>query len=453
MKETDMKALTGRKRILAGITLFSMFFGAGNLIFPPFLGAQAGTHIWQAFAGFAVSAVFLPVLGVVAVTKSGGLETLASRVHPRFSFFYILVLYLAIGPCLAIPRTASTSFSIAVMPFWNQPEALRLVQLVYSLAFFLLAAQVAMHPEKLTEYLGKCLTPILLSLIVIIFASSVLRPAGPAAAPNGAYGQTAVIRGFLDGYQTMDTLAALNFGIIITMNIRVMGISEESGVMKETIRAGWTAGSVLLAVYGMLSYVGMVSGTRFAGAADGTEILTGVVEFLFGKAGTVMLACIFMIACFNTCVGLLVCCGNYFDRIFSKLSYRAWVYVFAAVSMAISNAGLGAILRISKPVLNAIYPLAILLIFLSCLHHRIKDYPRIYPWSAFVCGLFSLLFMLDENHIVIPGVTGLLHGIPGSRQGFGWLMPTALAIGAGFLADKTGKVFQKKHDVRKNKGV
>ena len=153
MKETGMKALTGRKRILAGITLFSMFFGAGNLIFPPFLGAQAGTHIWQAFAGFAVSAVFLPVLGVVAVTKSGGLETLASRVHPRFSFFYILVLYLAIGPCLAIPRTASTSFSIAVMPFWNQPEALRLVQLVYSLAFFLLAAQVAMHPEKLTEYL------------------------------------------------------------------------------------------------------------------------------------------------------------------------------------------------------------------------------------------------------------------------------------------------------------
>lgn len=181
MKETGMKALTGRKRILAGITLFSMFFGAGNLIFPPFLGAQAGTHIWQAFAGFAVSAVFLPVLGVVAVTKSGGLETLASRVHPRFSFFYILVLYLAIGPCLAIPRTASTSFSIAVMPFWNQPEALRLVQLVYALAFFLLAAQVAMHPEKLTEYLGKCLTPILLSLIVIIFASSVLRPAGPAA--------------------------------------------------------------------------------------------------------------------------------------------------------------------------------------------------------------------------------------------------------------------------------
>ena len=309
MKETGMKALTGKKRILAGITLFSMFFGAGNLIFPPFLGAQAGTHTWQAFAGFAVSAVFLPVLGVVAVTKSGGLEILASRVHPRFSFFYILVLYLAIGPCLAIPRTASTSFSIAVMPFWNQPEALRMVQLVYSLAFFLLAAQVAMHPEKLTEYLGKCLTPILLSLIVIIFVASVLHLAGPAAVPNGAYGQIAGVQGFLDGYQTMDTLAALNFGIIIAMNIRVMGISEESGVMKETIRAGWTAGAVLLAVYGMLSYVGMVSGTRFAGAADGTEILTGVVEFLL--CGTsCMLWKLFSQDFFSavlSCMGVCVC--------------------------------------------------------------------------------------------------------------------------------------------------
>ena len=174
-----------------------------------------------------------------------------------------------------------------------------------------------------------------------------------------------------------------------------------------------------------------------------------MVDFLFGKAGAVILACIFMIACFNTCVGLLVCCGNYFHRIFPKLSYRVWVYVFAALSMMISNAGLGAILRISKPVLNAIYPLAILLIFLSCIHHRIEDCPRIYPWSAFVCGLFSLLFMLDENHVVIPGVTGLLHGIPGSAYGFGWLIPTAFAIGAGFAADKTGKVFQKKHDVRR----
>ena len=146
MNEVKRNTLTGRKRILAGITLFSMFFGAGNLIFPPFLGAQAGTHTWQAFAGFAVSAVFLPILGVAAVTKSGGLEALASRVHPGFSFFYIMVLYLAIGPCLAIPRTASTSFSIAVMPFWNQPETMKLVQLAYSLVFFLLAAQVAMHP-------------------------------------------------------------------------------------------------------------------------------------------------------------------------------------------------------------------------------------------------------------------------------------------------------------------
>lgn len=130
-----MEKLNTKDRFLIGLTLFSMFFGAGNLIFPPFLGAQAGEQTPAAFIGFAVSAVFLPILGVVAVTKSGGLEALAMRVHPKFSYFYIMILYLAIGPFLAIPRTASTSFSIAVMPFWKWTDTLWMVQLLYSVLF------------------------------------------------------------------------------------------------------------------------------------------------------------------------------------------------------------------------------------------------------------------------------------------------------------------------------
>lgn len=433
-----MKTLDKRNRILVGITLFSMFFGAGNLIFPPFLGAQAGGHTWQAFVGFVISAVCLPVLGVVAVTRSGGLEQLASRVHPRFAYGYILLLYLAIGPCLAIPRTASTSFSIAVTPFWGNPESLWMMQLAYSLVFFALAARVAMHPEKLTEYLGKRLTPILLVLIGVVFAASVLHPAGPAAAPAALYESGAPLQGFLDGYQTMDTLAALNFGMIVAMNVRAKGVDDEAGVVHETICAGWIAGLVLLAVYGMLAYVGMVSSQTFAGAADGTETLTQMVWFLFGKAGAVILACIFVIACFNTCVGLFSCCGNYFAEIFPRLSYKSWVYVFAAVSMVISNAGLGAILKFSAPALNAIYPLAILLIFLSCIHPWIRRYPGIYPWSAAVCGTVSLLLMLEKNRVVIPGITQALHWIPGYSVGFGWVLPTVVAMGVGMIRKEKG---------------
>ena len=140
-----------KTKILMGVTLFSMFFGAGNLIFPPYLGAQAGTAAVPAFAGFALSAVGLPVLGVIAVTLSGGMNTLASRVHPKFAFVYIAALYLAIGPCLAIPRTASTSFSMAGPPFLPEGVPEPLVQLLYTVVFFVAASLVAMHPEKLTE--------------------------------------------------------------------------------------------------------------------------------------------------------------------------------------------------------------------------------------------------------------------------------------------------------------
>ena len=422
-----------KTKFLMGVTLFSMFFGAGNLIFPPYLGAQAGTSAWTAFIGFAMSAVGLPVLGVIAVTVSGGLNALASRVHPKFAFVYIAVLYLAIGPCLAIPRTASTSFSMAGPPFLpeNVPEAP--VQLLYTIVFFLAASLVAMHPEKLTEYLGKRLTPVLLTLIAALFLAALVNPAGPAAAPAEAYASAAPVEGFLYGYQTMDTLAALNFGMIVALNVQALGVREEKAVTGETVFAGWIAGALLLAVYAMLTFVGRLSGTAFPGTADGTEVLMRTAEHLFGKAGALILALIFVIACFNTCVGLLSCCGKYFNGCFPRIGYRAWVWGFAAVSAVLANVGLEAILLFSVPVLNAIYPLAILLIALAFLKRALTRFPAVYPWTALLCGVSSVLTVLEQQGLSIPGVTGLIHAIPGYAAGFGWLLPTVLGAGIGVL--------------------
>lgn len=430
-----MEKFSLKNRILVGITLFSMFFGAGNLIFPPFLGAQAGSATPLAFLGFALSAVCLPVLGVVAVTSSGGLEKLASRIHPKFAAVYIIILYLAIGPCLAIPRTASTSFSMAVTPFFNSGK-LEWVQLVYTLIFFAAAAMIALHPERLTEYLGKRLTPILLALIIIVFAVCLINPAGEASSPVSAYENQTVVKGFLDGYQTMDTLAALNFGMIVAMNIQAKGIKKEKAIMKETIRAGWIAGVVLLAVYAMLAYIGMISSSAFAGAKNGTETLTSMVDFLFGRAGSVILAVIFVIACFNTCVGLFSCCGKYFCGVFPKINYKGWVFIFAAVSTVIANVGLDAILKFSVPVLNAIYPMAIVLIILSCTHRFIGKYRGIYVGAAFMCVVSSILSVLDSQHIVIPVITAFIRKIPAYDSGFGWLIPTAIGMAAGLIIEK-----------------
>ena len=422
-----------KTKFLMGVTLFSMFFGAGNLIFPPYLGAQAGTSAWTAFIGFAMSAVGLPVLGVIAVTVSGGLNALASRVHPKFAFVYIAVLYLAIGPCLAIPRTASTSFSMAGPPFLPESVPEAPVQLLYTIVFFLAASLVAMHPEKLTEYLGKRLTPVLLTLIAALFLAALVNPAGPAAAPAEAYASAAPVEGFLYGYQTMDTLAALNFGMIVALNVQALGVREEKAVTGETVFAGWIAGALLLAVYAMLTFVGRLSGTAFPGTADGTEVLMRTAEHLFGKAGARILALIFVIACFNTCVGLLSCCGKYFNGCFSRIGYRAWVWGFAAVSAVLANVGLEAILLFSVPVLNAIYPLAILLIALAFLKRALTRFPAVYPWTALLCGVSSVLAVLEQQGLSIPGVTGLIHAIPGYAAGFGWLLPTVLGAGIGVL--------------------
>ena len=220
------QALRGKKLLLVGFTLFSMFFGAGNLIFPPFLGAQAGTALWSAFVGFAVSAIGLPIAGVAAVARAGGLPALAGRVHPRFAQVFAVLVYLSIGPCLAIPRTASTSFAM-LTPLVGEASWL---QWAYSALFFAAAYWIALHPERLTQRLGRVLCPALLALILLLFAGCLFRPAAAGyGTPAAAYAALPAAQGILDGYQTMDTLAGLNFGFVIALNIQALGITDPGG--------------------------------------------------------------------------------------------------------------------------------------------------------------------------------------------------------------------------------
>ena len=218
------KALKGRKLLLVGFTLFSMFFGAGNLIFPPDLGAKAEANLWPAFLGLAISAVGLPVAGVIAVARADGLDKLAGRVHPVFAQVFMILIYLSIGPCLAIPRTASTSFAM-LTPLLGSSAGL---QLGYSALFFGVAFLVALHPDRLTRWLGRLLCPCLLVLILILFGGCLLHPlAAQYGAPTDAYSSAVILQGVLYGYQTMDALAALNFGAVIAMNIRAQGVARE----------------------------------------------------------------------------------------------------------------------------------------------------------------------------------------------------------------------------------
>ena len=418
-----MNRLSGKKQLLVGLTLFSMFFGAGNLIFPPFLGVQAGGSTWTAMTGFAMSAIGFPVLGVVAVARAGGLDALAGRVHPVFAFVFTLLIYLSIGPCLAIPRTASTSFEMAVAPFVTQTAlgssgGLKMAQVLYSAGFFLTALLLALKPDKLSDRLGKILTPCLLTLILLIFAGCVLHPVGEYGNAVAAYEKNPMVKGFLEGYLTMDTIAALNFGIVIALNIQAMGVTEEKAVVSATVKAGIIAGIVLLAVYSALAHIGAMTGETFGVMDNGAQTLNRVVQYQFGNAGAVILAAIFFIACLYTCVGLLSCCSRYFCTIIPRVGYRAWVFVFAGASLVISNAGLNKILEISVPVLNMIYPVAIVLIVLAFLHPLIRKMRLVYP----VCALFTGVVSIGSE---IPALAPAVGRLPLHELGLQWIVPAA----------------------------
>ena len=418
------KALKGRKLLLVGFTLFSMFFGAGNLIFPPDLGAKAGVNFWPAFLGLVISAVGLPVAGVIAVARADGLDKLAGRVHPVFAQVFMILIYLSIGPCLAIPRTASTSFAM-LTPLLGSSAGL---QLGYSVLFFGAAFLVALRPDRLTRWLGRLLCPCLLVLILILFGGCLLHPlAAQYGAPTDAYSSAVILQGVLYGYQTMDALAALNFGAVIAMNIRAQGVAREQDVQRSAIRAGLVAGGLLLAVYAMLGHAGALTGAAVPGLATGAEVLTVLAERLFGKAGLVLLAAIFMLACFNTCV------GEYFHTLLPRIPYPVLAAFFAAASMLFSNLGLAEILRLSVPVLNALYPVAIVLIALSFVP-GLEQRRRVYPLCIGCTAVQSIAAALP-----LGALSALANALPLAALGFGWVLPAAAGLLAGILLSRTEK--------------
>ena len=422
---------TAHHRLLMILTVFSLFFGAGNLIFPPFLAAQAGQNTWPAMAGFCLTAVGFPVLGVMAVTRAGDLHRLAARVHPAFAAVFPLLIYLAIGPGLAIPRTASTSFEMVAQAALEGSTRLPLWQLAYSLVFFAVAGLIALKPDALTQRLGKILCPLLLALIGALFVGCLLAP-HPYGAAAEAYQTHPVIQGFLDGYQTMDAIAALVFGSVIALNLRALGLTEAHAIRTEAALDGVGAGVLLGVVYLCLAHIGGVSGGAWPGAKNGAQVLSQLAGSVYGRGGMALLAAIFVVACLNTCVGLLSSCASYFHQRLPKVSYPAWVALFALISVGISNVGLNQILALSVPVLNLLYPIVLVLILLAYLP-KTETLPLLYPIAGWGTLAASAALLAAEAGVLPAALTDGLRVLPLYAQGLGWLLPCLvfLALGAG----------------------
>ena len=428
-----MKNLSRKDLVLVSLMLFSLFFGAGNLIFPPFLGQAAGSATWVAMIGFFITAVGFPILGVVAVAKSGGLYSLAKRVHPVFAAVFTVLIYLSIGPGLGIPRAGSLPFEMAVAPYLPESISTTLALFLFTLVFFSVAYWLSLSPAKLVDRMGKVLTPTLLVLISLIFIASIFRPIGAYGEATGEYVTSPFVKGFLEGYLTMDTIAALNFGIVISLAIKSRGVSDEKLVVSNSIKAGVIAGSLLIAIYAVLGHLGATSGGRFGTTANGAQTLTNVITYIFGKPGAVLLAVIFTLACLTTCVGLITSCSQYFATLTSKVSYKGFVRILALLSMGIANMGLTQILSISVPVLNAIYPIAIMLIVLGMMNRVFKGNTMAYRLTIIFTGVVSVVDALGQVGVGVEALTKLFERLPLYSQGLGWIVPAVVGMILGVL--------------------
>ncbi len=411
--------LSKKEMLLVSFMLFSLFFGAGNLIFPPFLGQSAGAQTPVALAGFLITAVVLPVLGVIAVAEFNGMDKLAGRVNKYFALVFTLLIYLSIGPGLGIPRAASVPFEMAIAPYLPDQSSFSLYMLAYSSVFFATACWLALTPNKLITRIGKVLTPSLLTLLAVLFFSFLMNGNAEVAAPQPAYAEGAFVTGFLEGYNTMDAIAALNFGLVIATTLKALNVTDKSAMMNYTVRAGIAAGSVLTLIYAALSYLGMQSSAVYE-LENGAWTLRCITHQLFGNTGAVFLASTFTLACLTTCVGLITSISQFFTTLTHRLSYRQLVLGISGFSFVVCNQGLNTILSISVPVLNAIYPTAIVLILLGICDKWLKNNSYVYPLVVWSVSAVSVVYAADAI-VPLGFLSEVCNHLPFYSIGMGWV--------------------------------
>lgn len=437
------KKLTFRQRVLVSTTLFGMFFGAGNLIFPVHLGQMAGSRLVPAAAGFILTAVGIPILGVAAIgsTHSDGLQDLADRVGKRYSMSFTCLLYLTIGPFFAIPRCATTSFTTGILPLMGQNCSERLALFVFSLAFFALVLFFSLRPADITVWIGKIINPVFLGFLAILVFAALLRPGAAAGSiePEPAYQSSAFFSALIEGYGTMDAIAGLAFGIVVVDIIRRMGVGEDRDVSREVLYSGALAGLLMACIYALTILMGAQSRGLFALSENGGIALAQIAGHYLGRAGSVILAVTITLACLKTSIGLVTSCSETFVRMFpGRVSYRAWAVGFTAFSFAVSNVGLSAILELSLPVLMLLYPLAIVLILMALLGGAFGHDPAVYrsvTLFTLAAAVFDGLRALPDsiqNGLHLEGLLSLAERLlPGSALGFGWVVPALVGLAVG----------------------
>ena len=418
---------------VSGLALFAIFFGAGNLIFPPYLGVTTGDGWFATMCGFLLADPVIPILTVFITAFAGGRAVdLGKRVSPGFAKLLSLVAIICIGPAFAIPRTAATTHEVGVMPFFPNAPAF-----ITSIVFFGITFALAYKENGVVDIIGKYITPALLIFLVLIIAKAIITPVGaivPVEHDGGFF-----VSGFYEGYQTLDALAAPLFTGIVVADLIRKGYGEVSEKERRSfiMMVGLVCFVALAIVYGGLTYLGAQGSSMFTADDSRVEILVSLVGMLFGNFGKIALGLAVALACLTTSVGLTSAAGNFFEDISNgKIKYGVTVIVVTVISFALSLIGVDAIIALAGPVLTIVYPIIIALVFYMMFEKRVR-----YDMAYIVMVAGVLVIAIIEtvgDKIGLGGMAASIQNLPLGQFGFTWFVPSLVCFAIGYVIGKMG---------------
>ncbi len=421
-----------KKGALTGLLLFGIFFGAGNLIFPPTLGAQSGEQFLPAIAGFVFSGVGIAVLTLIIGTLNpkGYIYEISKKISPLFATIYLAALYLSIGPFFAIPRTATTSYAVGISPLLAEADK-GLGLIVFTLIYFVAAYLIALNPSKILDRIGRILTPVFALLIIILVILGAFKyGANAPQTATEAYQISAFGAGFLEGYNTLDALASVAFSVIAVQTLKQLGFSSK----KEYISTIWVVGIVVALGFSAL-YIGLgflgnhfpVTEEAMKGGTPGVYILSQATQEIFGSTAQLFLAAMVTVTCFTTTVGLIVSTAEFFNGRFPQIGYKIYATVFTLIGFSIANLGLDAIIKYSVPVLVILYPITITIVMIVIVN---KFVPLSKPGMQLTMGLVTAIAVTSvlASSFEIATLTNLINSLPFANASLPWLVPAIIGI-------------------------
>ena len=413
---------TNKDIIITGFALFAMFFGAGNLIFPPFLGLITGSSWLTGFTGFILADVGLSLLAILAIARCNGeVGKIFSRAGHKLSIALACAIMICIGPLLAIPRTAATTFEMGIQPIFSDFNSI-----IFSIIFFSVTLLLTIRPSKVVDIIGSYLTPALLISLLVLIGMGVINPLGGVepATIDGVFSE-----GIFQGYQTLDALGAVSLSAVIFTSIANKGYTEQKEKISITFKAGLIAGAGLFLVYGGLTYLGATVSTMFNSDVSQAGLIVSITDMLLGFPGKVVLGLIVTLACLTTAIGLTSATGQYFSKLSNnKIKYEVIVTGVCLFSLVVSNFGVDSIIKFSAPILTVIYPPTIVLVVFTLLGQFIKN-DNVFKFATYTALLMSVLNIMGDFGVKVP----FIHSLPLDKLGFNWIVPVLIASVIGFF--------------------